>query len=201
MRKHLVSKYIDVESILKFFFWKNIWFSSFFCNLNKFVRGRTFGWEPNRTEPNCSAELQEKVRPNWTFVWTLQKTNRKWTFLGPILAQFLPSLNWPILVRFCSVIRLIWGFNGWGIYLWHFWITLGTFCIRIRAQNGSILAQFLPRLNWPILVLFTSNLRQIRGNQWRWVRFWHLFSTTTMYCVVSVVSEMYSGLASVQLKV
>ena len=32
-------------------------------------------------------------------------------------------------------------------------------------KNGSILAQFLPRLNWLILVRFTSNLRQIGGNQ------------------------------------
>jgi len=63
---------------------------------------------------------------------------------GSILAQFLPKLNNPFPVRFCSVIRLIRGFYGWGIHLTlldHF----GHFLYPIRAQKwlnfGPIPAQ------------------------------------------------------------
>ena len=74
-------------------------------------------------------------------------------FLWLSIFQFLANRG-----RFCFVIRLTWGFWGRRCRLWHFWIVLGTFCIRIRAQNGSILAQFLARVPCPAASQHHSNV-------------------------------------------
>ena len=53
------------------------------------------------------------------------------------------------------------GFFGWEIHFWHFGITLGTFCIRIRAQKwlnfGPIPAQAKLANFGPIYLQFTAN--------------------------------------------
>ena len=79
-----------------------------------------------------------------------------------VVSYFLWRVIFRVLAnrgRFCFVIRLTWGFLGCRCRLWHFWITLGTFCIRIYAQNGSILAQFLPKLKFPIYGRFCFEIR------------------------------------------
>ena len=66
-----------------------------------------------------------------------------------IHATFIADVHWQffdkqvldcVVISFCFVIRLLWGFLGGEDDKNIFESLCITFCIRIRAQNGSILA-------------------------------------------------------------
>ena len=88
----------------------------------------------------------------------------------PKMAQFLPRLKFPFLGRFCFVIRLIWGFLGWGVHLWHLLQLLITYFLRIRCIRSVF---WVYSVGIPILVQLSSTLWLIwffLG--WR-IIFWH----------------------------
>ena len=72
---------------------------------------------------------------------------------------------------------------GWTIHFWHCWVTLGTFGIRIRAQNGFILTQFLPKLKSPIYDQFCSVMRLIWGIFGWGCRLWRIWITLRTFCI------------------